>query len=57
MEQGWIIAIGASGGKGLEDICVILATRPPALEAIVLTALHRPWDVPSHLVEVLSRRL
>lgn len=51
------IAIGASGGKGLEDICVILATRPPALEAIVLTALHRPWDVPSHLVEVLSRRL
>lgn len=56
MKPGLIIAIGASGGKGLEDICVLLAALPSNLDAIVLVVLHRPWDVPSHLAEVLSRR-
>lgn len=56
MKQGWIIAIGASGGKGLEDICVLLANVPSDLDAIILIVLHRPWDEPSHLAEVLSRR-
>jgi len=55
MKRGWIIAIGASGSEGLEDICVLLATLPPDLDAIVLIVLHRPWNEPSHLADVLSR--
>lgn len=56
MNSGWIIAIGASGGSGLEDLCVLLSVLPSDLNAVVLIVLHRPWDQPSQLAGVLSRR-
>lgn len=56
MSNGWIIAVGASGGAGLEDICALLSELPPSLNAVVLIVLHRPWDQPSQLLEVLSKR-
>jgi len=51
----WFVAIGASGGEGLEDIKTVLRALPSSLNAVVLIVLHRPWDKPSHLVEVLGR--
>jgi two-component system chemotaxis response regulator CheB len=56
MKNGWIVAIGASGGEGLEDICLLLAALPKDLNAIVMVVLHRPWDKSSTLVDVLSKR-
>lgn len=56
MDSGWIIAIGASGGAGLEDICDLLSVLPRDLDAVVLIVLHRPWDLASKLAEVLSKR-
>lgn len=55
MSSGWIIAIGASGASGLEDISALLSVLPPDLNAVVLIVLHRPWDQPSRLLDVLSR--
>ncbi|THF25814.1 chemotaxis protein CheB [Pseudomonas atacamensis] len=51
----WIIAMGASGASGLKDLCVILSDLPINLNAAVLIVLHRSWDEPSHLRDVLSR--
>lgn len=51
----FIVAIGASGGEGLEDIKALLAALPADLPAVVLVVLHRPSDQISHLKEVLSR--
>jgi two-component system, chemotaxis family, protein-glutamate methylesterase/glutaminase len=51
----FMVAIGASGGEGLEDIKALLATLPADLPAVVLVVLHRPSDRLSHLKEVLSR--
>ena len=51
----FIVAIGASGGEGLEDIRALLATLPFDLPAVVLVVLHRPSDRLSHLKDVLSR--
>lgn len=56
MSNGWIIAVGASGGAGLEDICALLSALPPCLNAVVLIVLHRPWDQPSQLLELPSKR-
>ena len=56
MDSGWIIAIGASGGAGLEDICDLLSVLPSDLDAVVLLVLHRPWDQASKLVDLLSKR-
>ena len=57
MTQGvvvpWFVAIGASGGDGLHDIEAILRELPPLANAAVLIVLHRPWDKPSHLAEIL----
>ena len=53
--QSWFVAIGASGGDGLDDIRAILRELPPSLNAVVLIVLHRPWDKPSHLAAVLGR--
>jgi len=50
-----MVAIGASGGEGLEDIKALLAILPADLPAVVLVVLHRPSDQISHLKEVLSR--
>jgi len=48
------VAIGASGGEGLDDIRELLAALPRALNAIVLVVLHRLPDRPSRLRETLS---
>jgi chemotaxis response regulator CheB len=51
----YIIAIGASGSDGLDDIKTLLAGLPNPLAAIVLLVLHRPWDLLSHLRDILAR--
>jgi chemotaxis response regulator CheB len=48
------IAIGASGGDGLEDICALLNALPHPVAAIVMVVLHRPVDQISHLRDVLA---
>jgi chemotaxis response regulator CheB len=50
----FFVAVGASGGAGLNDIKVLLATLPLGLSAVVLVVLHRPSDVSSYLREILS---
>ena len=50
-----IIAIGASGRDGLDDIKALLSGLPDPLAAIVLVVLHRPWDRLSHLRDILAR--
>jgi two-component system, chemotaxis family, protein-glutamate methylesterase/glutaminase len=54
-QSPFIVAIGASGGGGLDDIKVLLAALPADFPAVVLVVLHRPSDRLSHLKEVLSR--
>jgi two-component system, chemotaxis family, protein-glutamate methylesterase/glutaminase len=49
------IAIGASGGRGMEDVKALLGALPDPLAAIVLVVLHRPTDRLSHLRAILSR--
>src|SRR3982751_1379446 len=51
----FFIAIGASGGDGLNDIKALLAELPANLPAVVLVVLHRPSDKPSNLARVLGR--
>ncbi len=51
----WIVAIGASGSAGLNDIKELLAALPGGLHAIVMVVLHRPWNAPTHLRSVLAR--
>ena len=51
-----VVAIGASGGRGMRDIEALLGGLPAGLPAIVMIVLHRPVDQVSHLCEVLSRR-
>jgi two-component system chemotaxis response regulator CheB len=55
MSSPWIVAVGASGSEGLLDIKELLAGLDDMLDAVVLVVLHRPWDQPSALREVLSR--
>lgn len=50
----WTIAVGASGPKGLQDLCDLLR-QWSALDAVVMIVLHRPWDAVSHLREILQR--
>jgi hypothetical protein len=50
----WTVAIGASGSTGLSSIISVLATLSPKIDAVVLVVLHRPFDHPSKLREVLS---
>jgi two-component system chemotaxis response regulator CheB len=50
----WTVAIGASGSTGLSDIIAVLAAISPGIAAIVLVVLHRTFDHPSKLREVLS---
>lgn len=51
----WYVAIGASGGDGLDDIKEVLRNLPAPLNAVVLIVLHRLWDARSKLAEVLAR--
>src|SRR3954451_15699263 len=52
--EPWFVAVGASGGDGLNDIQALLAALPASLEAVVLIVLHRPPDQPSNLRAVLA---
>jgi two-component system chemotaxis response regulator CheB len=52
----WIVAIGASGAEGLDDICALLSALPATLPAIVMVVLHRPWNRPTQLQAVLAQR-
>jgi two-component system, chemotaxis family, protein-glutamate methylesterase/glutaminase len=48
------VAIGASGGDGLDDINALLRALPRPLAAVVMMVLHRPVDRISQLREVLA---
>lgn len=50
----WTVAVGASGGEGLEDLCDLLHAWSD-LDAVVMIVLHRPWTAISQLREVLQR--
>jgi chemotaxis response regulator CheB len=51
----YVVAIGASGGEGLDDIRDLLSRLPSELPAIVLVVLHRPSNQISFLRDVLAR--
>ena len=51
----WFVAAGASGSDGLEDLKQVLSTFPGDLPAVVLVVLHRAWNRPTHLAEVLKQ--
>jgi two-component system chemotaxis response regulator CheB len=51
----WVVALGASGTEGLQDIRTVLHHMPPTLKAVVMVVLHRPWNIKSQLRAVLSR--
>lgn len=53
--SAWFVAIGASGPTGFEDISHLLARLPPTLNAVVMVVLHRPFDEPSYLCDLLQR--
>lgn len=50
----WIIAIGASGPRGLDDVKELLGEFSPALAGIIIVVLHRPWDRVSKLRVILA---
>lgn len=50
----WIVAIGASGGQGLDDVRELLKHLPKTLRAVVMIVLHRAWNQESHLRSVLA---
>lgn len=51
----WFIAVGASGRSGISDLKALLAALSPELDAVVLVVLHRPFDRPSHLHDILAK--
>ena len=50
----WIVAIGASGDEGLRNIKSVLQALGPGLAAVVMVVLHRGFDRPTRLREVLG---
>jgi two-component system chemotaxis response regulator CheB len=48
------VAIGASGGDGLDDVRALLAALPHPMAAVVMVVLHRPVDRISQLREILA---
>src|SRR4051794_4287978 len=48
------VAIGASGGEGLDDIRALLQALPHPLAAVVMVVLHRLVDRISHLRSTLA---
>jgi two-component system chemotaxis response regulator CheB len=48
------VAIGASGGEGLDDIRDLLADLPQVTPAVVMVVLHRPSDKVSALRDILA---
>jgi two-component system, chemotaxis family, protein-glutamate methylesterase/glutaminase len=55
-QEHFVLAVGASGSDGLQDMCDLLAEIPERLSATILCTLHRPPDRKSYLHEVLQRR-
>jgi two-component system chemotaxis response regulator CheB len=53
--QAFVVAIGASGGEGLNDIKTLLASLPTPINAVVMVVLHRPSERISALRDVLAR--
>lgn len=53
--QPFMIAVGASGGEGLNDIKDLLASLPKPINAVVMVVLHRPSEQVSALCDVLAR--
>jgi two-component system chemotaxis response regulator CheB len=53
--SGPVVAIGASGPQGMNDIGRVLGGLPVGLRAVVMVVLHRPTDQVSHLRLILSR--
>jgi two-component system chemotaxis response regulator CheB len=51
-----IVAIGASGSQGLEDLRNLLAIWPVTMNAVIAAVLHRPCDQQSFLREVLQKK-
>jgi chemotaxis response regulator CheB len=51
----WIVAVGASGREGLDDLKDLLFGFPTSLPAVVMLVLHRPWERPSYLKSVLEQ--
>ncbi len=51
----WVVAVGASGVAGLDDIKLLLACLRPDIPAIVMVVLHRQWGHISVLRDILSR--
>jgi two-component system chemotaxis response regulator CheB len=51
-----VVAVGASGADGLQDMCYLLSELPARLSATILCNLHRPPDMTSWLDEVLRRQ-
>jgi two-component system chemotaxis response regulator CheB len=50
-----MVAIGASGGEGLDDLRDLLSRLPRNLAAVVLVVLHRSSEQSSELRAVLAR--
>ena len=50
----WIVAVGASGAQGLDDIRDLLGALPRTLAAVVMIVLHRSWNRPTQLRAILA---
>jgi two-component system chemotaxis response regulator CheB len=53
-QTGWIVAIGASGSQGLDDIKALLRELPCNTAGIIMVVLHRPWHHLSYLHAILT---
>lgn len=49
-----IVAIGASGPQGLDDIRKLLEELPATIAGVVMVVLHRSWNHPSCLHAILT---
>ena len=49
-----IVAIGASGSQGLNDIRELLAELPAKIAGVIMVVLHRSWNDPSYLQAILT---
>lgn len=48
-----IIAVGASGSQGLDDIRGLLGELPATIAGIFMVVLHRSWNHPSHYLPAI----
>jgi two-component system chemotaxis response regulator CheB len=53
-EPRCIIAIGASGSQGMDDLGELLGELRPEMAAVVMVVLHRSWHLPSRLHAILT---